>query len=102
MLSQKGVLDQLWTSLTGPQPKAELKLTVALEATEAQAGSLSKSMIQQLPSHSEPIQHLRMPEMASSFNLHSQLSRLATPLHWQVQAEVMEECPAQEVNAGKC
>ncbi len=100
MPSQKGVLDQLWTFLTGPQPKAELKMTVALEATEAQAGSLSKLMIQQLPSLSEPIQHLRMPEQALSFKLHSQLTLLATPL--QLLDEDVEERPAQAVYAGKC
>ena len=99
MPSQKGVLDQLWTFLTGPQPKAELKMTVFLEATEAKAGSLPvlASMIQQL--HSEPRMDLNMPEMAPGY-AHSTISFLATPVH--LQAGIMEERPAPPAYVGKC
>ncbi len=92
--SGKGVLDHLWTFLTGPQPKAELKLTVALDATEAQTGS--KLMTQQL--HPEYNLLLRLPEKASS--LHSQLTILATPL--QLQDDAVEECAAKAVHVDKC
>ena len=72
-------------------------MTVSLEATEAQAASLSTAMIQQL--HSEPNLRLHMPAMTADI-VHSQQAFLTTSL--QLQARVMEGHPVPPVDVGKC
>jgi hypothetical protein len=72
-------------------------MAVALEATEAQAGSLCTPMIQQL--HSKSNLHLRMPEIAPDY-VQSQLTYVVTPP--QLQAGVIVEHPAPPVYVGKC
>ncbi len=87
--SQQKSMDQIWKYLTGPQPKAELKMIASLEATYAQGASTS--MIQ--PPHFEFNMHNpHLPELVTdSISLNAQISWLASaPLQYPV---IIEEAP---------
>ncbi len=68
MMHSLGVLGQIWNILTGPQPKAELKMIVSLEVTDDKR----EFFLEMLPLRSESNLLLgpsNDPEMASMFTL---------------------------------